>query len=1012
MADSTISSLGFDTKNHQALRVRELNARIAALMEQRAVYLYQLFEKFHPGEPVPKFVWPTRVENLTDTTLEPDSFKAIHDVQCTTFGLDLTDSLAFKINDVSHIVVKLWSERNAVINSVISQTAQLEVHGAQSISQPLESLYTYSSENIYESVVTTSYESTASVSQSVTTPQVQSAQHAYAQSNPVHVDAQPAMQQPMQVATAITSPMPAMSMAQTGMASSAAMSTQPDAVRSSRGHMTTQNIMLGVGVGLVVLSAIAFLSVAFMYMGNGARALTIGIFGVLALVVAYLLRKRLHATAEGMNILGFGIFIVDVIFMSVTNVIPQYRGAMFAALPLALIAAVGWGMSTVTRQQDNASQLKSSMWISTILVLPTLFFMPFIMPHKSNEIPIYVGFLLVSLLMGTGIYKRGNKLTYAQYVWIAGSFVSVVVLMIPSVGYSIPGFAAAAFITPIVIAVVWGASIISLRRLEEDLSALTNGGSLSVMYAMDAVAALTVFLPISSRVDSHGYMQPMDIYILIGVVAAFIAWSCGRKLSQHFVVHHAQVFGAVVIGIETMSALIRAALYVPNISAPAYTYQMKALWVALLIEFIAVLWVGMRLLGVKYTEHGALIFAVAAIYLAASGNFTIAYGITNLVIATALIAIMWFTRRQYAAFLSSEKHEYSYASMLITIRAIAWVSIVLGIAHVSITDTTSLYRAIVAVLLIVLLIATRIGTSQGASVTWAVVLDALGTVMLSALAFNLDSILVDHVPDATVIVFTLVYATIMALGPGKETYPHVQIPTHPMKPTFHPLGAMVILEIATVILGLTFAAGSMKFVGLILFIGISLAAIAYWCVGRVNLESAQMSHRSLIGYLAVGNVIFLALAAWIEQVEPVNMPDVFSLVAGVVLFICAVMYLKHKPQLRSARTMWPALTVGLVPSFIISMTGTYSWQNARDVVLVIVLIGLLVYGAVCALKAPLLTGAIGLFVYALIRTWVIVAAVASQYWFITLFVAGAGLILLAAFFESIKNWAVKLWQMR
>lgn len=1064
--DSRTSSLGFHLDHHDSAYVREFNERIAGLLEQRAALLCELFEKLHPGVGSVQFAWPQSVETLVRADLEPDTFAPIVNVNRTSLGLDLTDPLATAIFNVSQLIAQVWSRRNRVIENAIAQYAQTKADVSR-IHSSVDHLYAPASMSVNE-LIKAGTEKCGQVTgvAPVTNPTMNqhvefeplsapssipgsASQHAnpMAPTGPADSSVSPAIQcgaqtstQPIQVSQPLAvqpvqvpidaaqhmpvqqmagqrTPVPQVTAQRLSVSSGTAPAVpMPQAVRQSeRKAANTQSVVLYTGVILVALSAIAFVSIAFQFMNDAARSITLGAIGFLFLVLAYSLRKKLHATAQGLTWLAFAIGLIDIIYMSAVSVIPHYGTQHFTAIALALLAGLGWTVEKITAQgktgEGKPAQLSAGRWVWIVLSVPVVFSVPFMLPVARN-IQFYFAYILVAALIGAiraGHMDKDKQFTRVKWIWLVSSLVAMVSLLVPGSGFTISNFEAADYITPLVALAYWCASLRLPRRGRKKIKELGIG--------LDIMSLAVFVFPYIARTYHATSFVWMDVLVLCGAAAGFGVWILDRHIKDGELEYRGRTF---ILGYTVVMSAVIVVRVISTFNGGLHRgnplYDASALIIALMTLIPAALWALTSYMGVKGTEHVAVALAFIALYLAAYGaRFTI-FTIITIVLAAIFLGVCVATRQQYARVLNREKNLPRYAQIQVTWRILTVLSLIIAYCvYVSFaqsihTDGADRIIAIICgIVLAIEIITSRVVLSQGMRKPLTVIMTVFGY-CAAAYVVSVADMLLTTAPYCGLILATAAYVIVL-YGATKVDAAKI----HESAVTYHfdSVEMVILLELTGAhVLWLMVTNSHAKQYAGIAYAVMLIASAVYWITGRARKDIMISGSTKYIGHISAVNTTVVASLAVLSNCQPTQFPDIYTLTAGALLTLCGVYYLAWNSRLRTNRALGWGFAFILIPGFIWSLIEQGSLQSFRDVIMVIILIALAVWGGMKKWRAPLLTGTIGVIAFTVMRTWVIISRVVSQYWFATLFVAGVGLILLAVFFESVKSWSVKLWQMR
>lgn len=149
-------------------------------------------------------------------------------------------------------------------------------------------------------------------------------------------------------------------------------------------------------------------------------------------------------------------------------------------------------------------------------------------------------------------------------------------------------------------------------------------------------------------------------------------------------------------------------------------------------------------------------------------------------------------------------------------------------------------------------------------------------------------------------------------------------------------------------------------------------------------------------FTAVTGIVLLFLA-WTDP-QPYAPVDLIAMLSGAATLIVGVRWLQVKPASRSWPTLWPALTLLMVPSLLISCVEPPSLP--RMLALFAMSLCALLLGAALSLQAPLIYGTVVLVVHLLIVVWPWLAEFSRHYWWVWLLIGGVILIAAAARYEA------------
>lgn len=143
-------------------------------------------------------------------------------------------------------------------------------------------------------------------------------------------------------------------------------------------------------------------------------------------------------------------------------------------------------------------------------------------------------------------------------------------------------------------------------------------------------------------------------------------------------------------------------------------------------------------------------------------------------------------------------------------------------------------------------------------------------------------------------------------------------------------------------------------------------------------------------------IVLLFLAG--TNPQPYAPVDLFSILSGAAALIIGIRWLRVRPSLRSWPALWPALTLLMVPSLLMSWTETPSLP--RTLALFTIAVCALLVGAIIGLQAPLIYGTVVLILHILTVIWPWLAEFSRHYWWVWLLIGGVILIAAAARYEA------------
>lgn len=159
--------------------------------------------------------------------------------------------------------------------------------------------------------------------------------------------------------------------------------------------------------------------------------------------------------------------------------------------------------------------------------------------------------------------------------------------------------------------------------------------------------------------------------------------------------------------------------------------------------------------------------------------------------------------------------------------------------------------------------------------------------------------------------------------------------------------------------------------------------------------------------------VFLFLNTLIAP-RPYAPADLVCGAVGVVALVVGTRWMMVWPRVRSWTALWPALTLLTVPSLLVSWTSPLSFTRA--LALFGIALGMLLWGAVRGLQAPLIYGTTVLVVHMITVLWPWLAVFSRQFWWVWLLIGGVVLIVAAARYEAslrtMRSLAVRISQLR
>ncbi|TPF78789.1 hypothetical protein BW12_03965 [Bifidobacterium sp. UTCIF-3] len=155
-------------------------------------------------------------------------------------------------------------------------------------------------------------------------------------------------------------------------------------------------------------------------------------------------------------------------------------------------------------------------------------------------------------------------------------------------------------------------------------------------------------------------------------------------------------------------------------------------------------------------------------------------------------------------------------------------------------------------------------------------------------------------------------------------------------------------------------------------------------------------HITVTVFTAITSLSLMYLA--VDNPQPYAPVDLFAVVSGATALVIGVRWMQVRPTLRSWPALWPALTLLMVPSLLISWFEPLSLP--RVLALFAISICALLLGALRGLQAPLVYGTVILVIHVLTVIWPWLAEFSRHYWWVWLLVGGVLLIAAAARYEA------------
>ncbi|MET0955789.1 MAG: hypothetical protein ABWY68_07525, partial [Cryobacterium sp.] len=348
------------------------------------------------AEYVGRFLWPRTTADLTDTTLCPACRTPLNSPVCASCGLDLRHPAAIDLLAASTDAAAALDKRVQLIGQiryevaeaaasarVLAETRALERVAAEELAERAASAQRQADARAAahadaERAATqaamaaaariTAALAAAPAAQTIAAPPVAPQPIAHPPVTASPVPATPSAM-PAHEATPVLTPStpadPASWPAPAGPPASATTATShpagprpPDAAGPTEPaphkRSSVQIVLLLVGVTLVSVAAIFFLTVAWIFTGLAFRSSIVAVFTIGTLVTAALLRrKRLVATAEGIGALAVVLVLLDVWAMRQINMFGfGERDALLywgAALAVCTVLFLGWHAASSLR---------------------------------------------------------------------------------------------------------------------------------------------------------------------------------------------------------------------------------------------------------------------------------------------------------------------------------------------------------------------------------------------------------------------------------------------------------------------------------------------------------------------------------------------------------------------------------------------------------------------------------------------------------------------------------------
>lgn len=294
--------------------------------------------------PQPRW-WPNSPYDFLDTGRCPSCFTPITQPVCTNCRLNLADPRATRLLEIGERIVEAEDQRQELLQELrVPQTppAALPPSAAPALAAAAE-------------ISTT--EAPADPQPTQQAAFVAPAQHALTPVVPAPSPAQPAS-----VAPTPQLPQPpthAAPVTEAHAAASAPPSVPPPAPKR---RLTVPVLLLTVGVSLVSIAAIFFLTLAWFFSSIAVRALIIGGVTLATIAIATFLRRRsLTATAEGVAVIGVVLIALDVWGVRANDLFGTgaIRPALYAGVGIVVTGVLCrlWAVLSKLRAPDLAAVL-------------------------------------------------------------------------------------------------------------------------------------------------------------------------------------------------------------------------------------------------------------------------------------------------------------------------------------------------------------------------------------------------------------------------------------------------------------------------------------------------------------------------------------------------------------------------------------------------------------------------------------------------------------------------------
>lgn len=286
-------------------------------------------------------LWPSSPYELVDTSRCPACFTPVTGTDCTTCGLRLTDARLADVLTLSRRVLDAdLARRDAILTVRASQRADAaEVARAAQSLAPVASVASVASMG---SMASAAPMATADDAGEVAAPAPPSVARLT-----VPAPTTPAVPAPTTPAFPVRD---------------VASPARPAAPERARRRITVPTLLLIVGVSLVGIAAIFFLTVAWFVASIAVRALIIGAITLATIVTASLLRRRgLTSTAEAIAVIGIILIGLDAWAVRANGLFAAdaLRPAAYGGLAILAVAVLcrAWARISRLRAPDISSVL-------------------------------------------------------------------------------------------------------------------------------------------------------------------------------------------------------------------------------------------------------------------------------------------------------------------------------------------------------------------------------------------------------------------------------------------------------------------------------------------------------------------------------------------------------------------------------------------------------------------------------------------------------------------------------